>query len=120
MVIFPFPNGRTPGQRSAAGNISGVRTLRQRHAAWQQVVYGILKSATEIKTHGISLHLQWIPGHCSNAGNDAADRLAKEAVGPNTSHSSQHSLNGDKRLLLLLLIKFNIHMEPLAMTDTCS
>lgn len=29
MVILPIPNGRTPGQRSAAVNISGVCTLSQ-------------------------------------------------------------------------------------------
>jgi hypothetical protein len=45
----------------------------------------------------MSLRLQWIPGHCSNTGNDAADRLAKEAVGSHKSHPFQSLLNGDKR-----------------------
>ena len=38
-------------------------------------------AANNLKTRGISLRLQWIPGHCSNPGNDMADHLAKEAVG---------------------------------------
>lgn len=31
--------------------------------------------------------IQWMPGHCENAGNDAADRLAKEAARPGKTHT---------------------------------
>jgi ribonuclease HI len=41
--------------------------------------------------------LQWIPGHCGNAGNDAADRLAKNAVGSSTFHQFQHLINREKQ-----------------------
>src|ERR1700751_1294007 len=45
-----------------------------------------------------SINLQWILGHCNNPGNDTADRLAKEAVGPHKSHPFQNLVTGDQRL----------------------
>jgi hypothetical protein len=32
--------------------------------------------------HCIAIRLQWISGHCDAAGNDAADRRAREAASP--------------------------------------
>ncbi|KAJ5827578.1 hypothetical protein N7447_004341, partial [Penicillium robsamsonii] len=45
---------------------------------------------------GIALCLQWIPGHCNNPGNDAPDRLAKEAGSParRRSHATTFALSG--------------------------
>lgn len=43
--------------------------------------------------------LQWVPGHCSDPGNEAADRLAKEAVGPDREHPFQHLLSQEKRFI---------------------
>lgn len=63
----------------------------------QKIIYAIFRAANNLKTQGISLRLQWIPGHCSNSGSDKADRLAKEAVGSNVSHPFQRSVNGKKR-----------------------
>jgi ribonuclease HI len=63
----------------------------------QQIIYAIFRAANNLKTQGISLRLQWIPGHCSNPGNDKADHLAKEAVGFNVSHPFQRSVNEEKR-----------------------
>ena len=52
----------------------------------QQIIHTILRTATNTKTHGIAVRLQWVPGHCDEPGNDAADRLAKEAATPGQTH----------------------------------
>ncbi|KAG2000761.1 hypothetical protein GB937_010863, partial [Aspergillus fischeri] len=57
-------------------------TQNPRNKSGQQIIHAILQAATEVQTEGISLHLQWVPGHCDNPGNDAADRLAKDAARP--------------------------------------
>ncbi|CDM38434.1 Probable transposable element [Penicillium roqueforti FM164] len=44
------------------------------------------KEAGIIKTHGTSIRLQWIPGHCEMPRNDTADVLAKEAAIPGKTH----------------------------------
>jgi ribonuclease HI len=46
----------------------------------QQIIHTILRVATNTKTHGIAVRLQWVPGHCDEPGNDIADRLAKQAA----------------------------------------
>ena len=58
-----------------AGNKSG-----------QRVIHAILQAATEVQATGMALRLQWVPGHCDNLGNDVADRLAKDGVGPGKTH----------------------------------
>lgn len=62
----------------------------------QRIIQAILQSARELNTRGIPLRLQWVPGHCDDPGNDAADRLAKEAVGPDKLHPFQHLLSREK------------------------
>ncbi|KAI2742756.1 hypothetical protein DTO013F2_8432 [Penicillium roqueforti] len=52
----------------------------------QPVVHGILQGATEFQAQRIALHLQWMPGHCHNPGNDAADRPANDAARPGETH----------------------------------
>ena len=48
----------------------------------QQIIHAILQAARNTKTHGTSIRLQWIPGHCEMPGNDTAELLAKEAAIP--------------------------------------
>ncbi|KAI3112960.1 hypothetical protein CBS147330_9895 [Penicillium roqueforti] len=48
--------------------------------------FAILSAATEIQARNIALRLQWIPGHCDDPGNDAADQLAREAARPGKTH----------------------------------
>src|SRR6185437_7108140 len=39
----------------------------------------------------------WVPGHSGNPGNDAADRMAKAAVGSDESHQFLHLASRQKR-----------------------
>ena len=57
-----------------------------RNKSGQQIIHAILRTATNTKTHGIAVRLQWVPGHCDEPGNDAADRLAKDAATPGQTH----------------------------------
>ena len=52
----------------------------------QRIIYAILQAASEIKARRTTLRLQWVPGDCDNPGNDAADRLARMATGPDKKH----------------------------------
>jgi ribonuclease HI len=52
----------------------------------QQIIHAILQAARNTKTHGTSIRLQWIPGHCEMPGNDTADFLAKDAAIPGKTH----------------------------------
>ncbi|OQD77337.1 hypothetical protein PENANT_c114G03644, partial [Penicillium antarcticum] len=52
----------------------------------QQIIHAILQAARNTKTHGTSIRLQWIPGHCEIPGNDAADSLAKDTAVPGKTH----------------------------------
>lgn len=47
----------------------------------QRIIQAITHSARELKTRRIPHRLQWVPGHCADPGNKAADKLAEEAVG---------------------------------------
>jgi ribonuclease HI len=62
----------------------------------QQIVYSILKAARHLKTQGVALRLQWVPGHCDNPGNNTADRLAKEAVSPDRMYLFQNLVSREK------------------------
>ena len=67
-----------------------------RNKSGQHIIQAITHSARELDARGIPLHLQWVPGHCSNPSNKAADQLAKKAVSPNKKHPFQHLLSREK------------------------
>ena len=67
-----------------------------RNKSGQHIIQAITHSARELDVLGIPLHLQWVPGHCGDPGNKAADQLAKEAVSPNKKHPFQHLLSREK------------------------
>ncbi|KAI3043038.1 hypothetical protein CBS147353_11848 [Aspergillus niger] len=69
-------------------NTSALQAIRKpRRRSGQRIIHAILQAASELKARGVPLRLQWIPGHSDNPGNNAADKLAKEAVGPDKMHS---------------------------------
>ncbi|KAJ5642550.1 reverse transcriptase [Penicillium lividum] len=57
-----------------------------RNRSGQRIAHAILQAAAEVQGENVTLRLQWMPGHCENPGNDAADRLAKEAAQPGKNH----------------------------------
>jgi ribonuclease HI len=68
-------------------SMSALQAMRNpRNKSGQQIIHATLQAASGLKTWGIPLPLQWIPGHCDDPGNDAADRLARRAVGSNKIH----------------------------------
>jgi ribonuclease HI len=80
--------------------LQAVQSARNRSG--QRIVHAILQAGAEVLAAGIALRLQWVPGHCDNPGNDAADRLAKDAASPSfppaphqreSVHPSEHLLS---------------------------
>lgn len=47
----------------------------------------------------VTLRLQWIPGHCEDVRNDAANWLAKEAAKPGKTHLLRPLLSRKKVLI---------------------
>ena len=65
----------------------------------QQIIYAILESAKNTKSHGIAIRLQWMPGHCEEPGNDTADQLAREAAVPGKTHPFDPLLSREKAFI---------------------
>ncbi|KAI3096011.1 hypothetical protein CBS147333_9647 [Penicillium roqueforti] len=65
----------------------------------QRIIHTILQAATEVQAKGTALRLQWIPGHCDNPGNDAADRLAKDAASPGKTYPFRPLLTRKKAII---------------------
>jgi ribonuclease HI len=79
-------------------------TQNPRNKSGQRIVHAILQAATEIQVEGIALRLQWVPGHCNNSGNDAADRLAKDAACPGKNHPFRPLLSRESARLRINIL----------------
>ncbi|THC88516.1 hypothetical protein EYZ11_012034 [Aspergillus tanneri] len=87
-------------------SMSALQAIRNpSNKSGQRIIYAILQAARELKTRGLSLRLQWIPGHCDDPGNDAADRLAKEAVGPKGTHPFRHLVSRERGFIRDRILK---------------
>jgi ribonuclease HI len=81
-----LPRRRSTGARVRSASIlsDSISALQATQTAGnksgQQIIHAILRAATNTRTHGIMIRLQWIAGHCEAPGNDTADQLAKEAA----------------------------------------
>ncbi|KAI3051268.1 hypothetical protein CBS147353_11612 [Aspergillus niger] len=90
--------GNTATQHEPATILSdSMSALQVIRNSWnkpgQCIIQAIHYSASELKARGIPLRLQWVPGHCGDPGNEAADRLAKDAVGIDKKHPFKHLLS---------------------------
>jgi hypothetical protein len=70
---------------------------RPSNKSGQHIVHNILEATESLAAHNIRLRLQWVPGHSDNPGNDAADRMAKEAVGSDEPHRFRRLASRQKR-----------------------
>ena len=69
-------------------NCRGNRTIQQ-----------ATRAATTLRSHGISIYIQWCPSHMGIAGNEMADMLAKEGVEQSQpKHNTTISLGHLKRM----------------------
>ncbi|KAJ5340349.1 hypothetical protein N7541_009473, partial [Penicillium brevicompactum] len=77
--------------------LQAIKSVRNRSG--QRIAHTIHQAASEAQTSYIALRLQWVPGHCDNPGNDAADRMAKHAASPGKSHSFCPLLTREKAFI---------------------
>ena len=92
----PTPEGRQTAtifcdSRSALQAIKSAR-----NKSGQRIVHAIHQAATEVQTAEIALRLQWVPGHCDNHGNEAADLMAKHAASPCKPHLFRPLLTNER------------------------
>jgi hypothetical protein len=80
--------------------MSALQAIRNpSNKSGQRITHAILQAASEVQANGTTLRLQWMPGHCDNPGNDAADRLAKNAASPGKTHPFCPLLSREKAFI---------------------
>ena len=63
----------------------------------QQIVRGIIDKIGRLRGQGVEVRLLRIPSHSGIPGNEAADSLAKRAVGPEEQHVFSRPLGAQKQ-----------------------
>ena len=58
----------------------GILTLNWKDTSYRDVTRDIKKASTLLEQSGVQVEINWAPGHSSIAGNEEADKLAKEAA----------------------------------------
>ena len=61
-------------------SVVGLLTLGWTPTSYQGTISQIKKHIERLKQEGINIDIAWTPGHADIAGNETADRLAKEAA----------------------------------------
>ncbi|KAJ5837719.1 uncharacterized protein N7525_002907 [Penicillium rubens] len=90
-----------------SGSMSALQAIQTPgNKSGQRIIHAILEAAINTKTHGVTIRLQWIPGHCAAPGNDSADRLAKEAAIPGKTHPFCPLLSREKAF-----VRKNIYVQ---------
>jgi ribonuclease HI len=63
----------------------------------QGIVWTIINKAERLQSQGVQIDLHWIPGRSGTPGNDAANKIAKEAAGPEERHCFRRPLTSQKQ-----------------------
>ena len=58
----------------------GILTLNWKDTSYRDVTKDIRKIIKQLQQRNVLVEIDWTPGHSSIAGNEVADRLAKEAT----------------------------------------
>ena len=96
----PRPEDRQATATILCDSKSALQAIKSvRNKSGQRIVHAIHQAATEVQTAGTALRLQWVPGHCDNPGNDAADRMAKLAASPGKSHPFRPLLTRERAFI---------------------
>ena len=65
---------------SDAQSAVGILTLGWENMSHTSVIFEIKQSMEILKSQNVTVDLNWTPGHAEIAGNEIADKLAKEAA----------------------------------------
>jgi hypothetical protein len=82
---------------AARGEAGFASLCNPSNKSGQHIIHSILTAAESLTAYNVRLRLQWVPGHSDNLGNDAADRMAKAAVGSDEPHRFRHLASREKR-----------------------